>query len=120
MYATLPNADCWLRPSMYGWGMVTSGVLPSGASPPLLPPGAGRFGSSWTPGKTIGASRIVKAPRPNVAATRLFGSPILATARPVVGSMLPIARLRSDTCTFGKRPPGGAAAVEDEPAVGAL
>ena len=66
---------------------------------------ARRLGCSGVLGKTIGASRMANEPRPKVVASRIFGSPGWASARPVVGSMLPTARSRSVTSATGRNPP---------------
>jgi len=105
IFTTLPKAVCSLNPSKTGWGTVDSGV-PSVAVPLAEPPGAGRFGSSASElANTTGASRMANDPRPNVVASRTFGSPAWATERPVVGSTLPVERSRSVTWASGRPPP---------------
>src|SRR5579859_6593544 len=98
-----PNALCALKPSMTGW--VTLVIWSVFESPLSLPPGAGRFGSRTSElVNTIGARRIVKSPRPNVEASRTFG-PVVISARPVVGLIWPIDRLRLVTSALGRPAP---------------
>ena len=90
---------------MTGWETLTIG-LPCASLPLMLPLGAGSLVSSWTVlGKTIGANRMANWPRPKVVARRMSGSPCWGVARPVVGSMLPCTKARSDTDTSGRKPP---------------
>ncbi len=104
----LPKAVCSLVPSMTGTAVVTIG-WPLASVPLWLPLGGGRVGSrkrmlGWVVvfGKTTGASLMANWPSPKVLATRRFGSPGWATARPVVGSTFPSDVDRSVTATLGR------------------
>src|SRR5215212_7930935 len=104
----LPKAVCSLKPLMIGRAVVGDTTGTPVGSVPALVLGSRRMLVDCVLdglGKTIGASRMEKVPRPKVVAKRLLGSPGWATARPVVGSMLPTARLRSVTCALGSPPP---------------
>src|SRR3954470_6164343 len=98
---TLPKFEIWLTPLKNAEATL---VTRSPADPPgSLPSGAGTGGlRRIVPGRTLGARRMAKAPRPKVVASRTAGSPRSWVGRPVAGLIAPRLRSRLVTSTVGR------------------
>ena len=96
----LPKLETSLTPSMTG--LVTLVIRSVAETPESLPP-KGLLGSRWIVlGKTSGARRMAKSPRPKVVASKTSGSPVAWVAWPVDGLMLPSTSWMLVTSTCGK------------------